>query len=71
MATAQVIDPRAPYYTIRVQFDEQEFEQLIVSSATGAELDALLQAYAAEYEAAWLALVEAEAQEGAERWLTT
>jgi hypothetical protein len=56
MATIAVIEAKPPYYAVRVEFDTQVFQQTIVSSQTGAALDAQLQAYADDYEAQWLAL---------------
>jgi hypothetical protein len=41
------------YYTIRVEFLGQSFDQTIISSNTGAELTAQLQSYADQYESDW------------------
>jgi hypothetical protein len=46
----------APYYTVRVEFGEQAFEQMLVSIKTGAELEAQFQAYADQYETDWNAM---------------
>lgn len=54
MAKFEIISAAAPYYTIRVTFGEQSFEQTIISNNTGAALDAQLQAYADEYASAWV-----------------
>jgi hypothetical protein len=56
MATAEIVEPAAPYYGVQVVFGAQSFHQLIVSSLTGVLLNAMLQAYADTYEAEWLAL---------------
>lgn len=53
MATFEIIESSAPYYRIRVDFQGNEFEQLIVSPKTGAALTAQLQEYADKYEAGW------------------
>lgn len=65
MATIKILDQSdaggdARYFTICVSFPNHEFVQLLISAQTGAELDAQLQAYADDYEAAWLALPPAE-----------
>jgi hypothetical protein len=46
----------AQYITVRVAFPDHEFVQLLISAQVGEELTTQLQAYADEYEAAWLAL---------------
>lgn len=56
MATAEIVEAAAPYYAVRVAFAAQSFQQLIVSSLTGAALSAMLQVYADAYEADWLNL---------------
>jgi hypothetical protein len=60
MATITVVETNAPYYRVRVAFGAQVFEQQVVSPLTGSALDAMLQDYADEYEAAWLALPPVE-----------
>jgi hypothetical protein len=50
MATATILHDYAPYYVIEVTFDGMTFVQEIVSSFTGAALDALLQMYANDYQ---------------------
>jgi hypothetical protein len=55
MATVTIIQSAAPYYTVRVEFADQQFDQTLVSVQAGEALIAQLQAYADEYEAAWLA----------------
>lgn len=56
MATYTILADSAPYYTVRVEFGEQTFEQTLVSAPTGAELEAQLQGYADQYEADWNAM---------------
>jgi hypothetical protein len=53
----------AQYITVRVTFPDHEFVQLLISVQVGAALTAQLQAYADEYEAAWLALPPVEPEE--------
>jgi hypothetical protein len=56
MATVTIIESAAPYYTVLVEFAEQQFGQTLISAESGPALAAQLQAYADDYEAAWLAL---------------
>jgi hypothetical protein len=61
VATVEILDQSdagggAQYITVRVAFPDHEFVQLLISSQVGEALTAQLQAYADEYEAAWLAL---------------
>lgn len=51
MATYQVKSTNGPYSTIEVEFQGHSFEQTVVLTDPLA-----LQAYADEYESAWLAL---------------
>ena len=66
MATYNVLADEAPYYTIKVEFNGYEFEQRIVSPLKGAELDAMLQGYADDYEAAYVPPPVIEVDETAE-----
>lgn len=50
MATYKVLSSSAPYYTILVQFDDQEFTQTIVSAKTGAALNKQIEEYVVDYE---------------------
>jgi hypothetical protein len=61
VATVEILDQSdagggAQYITVRVAFPDHEFVQLLISAQVGEALTAQLQAYADEYEAAWLAL---------------
>ena len=56
MATVATLYAGPPYYGVRVAFADQQFDQLLISDKTGAELDAQLQAYADEYEQEWATL---------------
>ena len=56
MATYTILAAGAPYYTVRVEFGDQAFEQTLVSAKTGAQLDAQFQAYADQYELDWNAM---------------
>lgn len=55
MATYTILSSSAPYYTVRIEFDEHEFDQQIFSAKTGAALNTMLQAYADSYAAEWRA----------------
>jgi hypothetical protein len=54
MATAIIIKSSAPYYTVRVEFGNNVFEQQIVSLKTGAALKKQVDSYATDYERNWL-----------------
>lgn len=54
MAQYEIIADEAPYYTVKVTFADQEFTQQLVSDKKGKALTDQLQAYANEYEAAWV-----------------
>lgn len=56
MASATILNSSAPYYTILVEFGEQQFEQTVICLKTGAQLTTFLQGYADKYESDWLAL---------------
>jgi hypothetical protein len=53
MANYTILWAAAPYYTVRVEFGDQLFEQPLISVKTGAPLAAQFQAYADAYESAW------------------
>jgi hypothetical protein len=59
MATFEIVTKSAPYYTVRVSFKNQQFDQQVVSAKTGKALTTELQAYADEYERAHAALPQA------------
>lgn len=52
MAEVVIVEEHAPYYVIDVTIYGQTYRQTIITDKTGAELDALLAQYAADYEAA-------------------
>ena len=54
MAQYQIISDDAPYYTVKVVFADHQFTQQLTSVKKGAALAAQFQAYADEYEAAWV-----------------
>lgn len=54
MAQFEIITDEAPYYSVKVTFADQAFIQQLVSVKTGQALADQLQAYADEYEAAWV-----------------
>ena len=54
MAICIVLVESCPYYTVRVEFADQQFDQTIVSDAVGDDLVAQLQVYADEYQDAWM-----------------
>ena len=54
MATCTVLLESQPYYTVRVEFADQQFDQILVSGEIGESLVAQLQAYADEYRDAWI-----------------
>ena len=54
MATFAVLESAAPYYAVRVAFDGKGFDQLLTSAHNGNALQSQLQAYADEYEYAYL-----------------
>jgi hypothetical protein len=56
MASCTILADSAPYYTVRIEFGEQTFDQTLVSVNTGAELVAQFQAYADQYEIDWNAM---------------
>jgi hypothetical protein len=56
MATYTTLSAAAPYYTVRIEFGDQEFRQILTSVKTGAQLAAQFQAYADQYEADWSAM---------------
>ncbi len=62
MATVEILEQTdagsAQYLSVRVSFPDHDFVQLLISPLLGAALTAQLQAYANDYEAAWLALPE-------------
>jgi len=62
MATVEILEQTdagsAQYITVRVSFTGHDFVQLLISALVGAALTAQLQAYADDYETAWLALPE-------------
>ena len=60
MATFSLVNSSAPYYTIIVYFQDQEFQQTIVSDKTGSALEAQFAAYADQYEQDWLAMQGAD-----------
>jgi hypothetical protein len=54
MAKATIIATNGEYLTVLVEFADQVFEQVVVTDKTGDTLEAQLQGYANDYEAAWL-----------------
>lgn len=56
MGTCTILADSAPYYTVRIEFGEQTFDQTLISVNTGAELVAQFQAYADQYESDWNAM---------------
>ena len=60
MATVEILEQTdagsAQYISVRVSFPGHDFVQLLITSLVGVALTAQLQAYADQYEAAWLAL---------------
>lgn len=54
MATFEILNQNADYIFIAVEFLDQRFEQLIISSLSGSELTVFLQAYADQYEYDWI-----------------
>jgi hypothetical protein len=63
MAEYKILEESAPdpegvtRSTIRVEFEDQKFDQPIVTTSDGVALEAQLQNYADEYERQWLDLV--------------
>lgn len=57
MATYTILVDNAPYYTIRVEFGDHSFDQLLISSLTGPALAAFFQSYADEYEEVYVPLL--------------
>lgn len=60
MATFEIINAEAPYYTIEVRFADQVFTQQVVSVKTGKALTTQLQTYADQYQAAWVPVTSEE-----------
>ena len=56
MATYTLLESREGYHTVQVEFADQVFVQMVVSTLTGASLKKMLQKYADTYEVEWLAL---------------
>lgn len=56
MATFTILEDQKPYYTVRVEFGDQVFDQKLVSSKTGAQLTSQFQAYADLMETDWNAM---------------
>jgi len=56
MATTTIINKSGSYITIRVEFGDNVFEQLIVSNKTGAALQQFVDTYGNTYETEWNAL---------------
>lgn len=54
MATWIVLLESQPYYTVRVEFADQQFDQILVFEDIGENLVARLQSYADEYQDAWI-----------------
>jgi hypothetical protein len=54
MATFTILSGEKPYYQVLVEFGGRSFEQAILSDKTGSDLDNFLQAYADEYESAYV-----------------
>jgi hypothetical protein len=54
MATCTILLESQPYYTVRVEFADQQFDQTLVCEDIGGNLVAQLQAYADEYQDAWI-----------------
>ena len=52
MATYNILQDNAPYYTIEVLVDGAAYVQTIISEKTGAALTKVLDAYANDYAAA-------------------
>ena len=59
MATYAIKADSAPYVTLVVSFGDHVFEQTIITDKKGAQRDAFLQAYANEYEQAFIAALPA------------
>jgi len=53
MAACIILLESQPYYTVRVEFADQQFDQTLVFEDIGGNLVAQLQAYADEYQNAW------------------
>jgi hypothetical protein len=56
MATFTITDSSPPYHTLRIEFADQQFDQQVISTKEGDDLNTFLQSYADQYEADWLAL---------------
>lgn len=56
MATYTVLESSGGYVTLQVEFADQTFVQIVVTTLTGASLKKMLQKYSDTYEAEWLAL---------------
>ena len=56
MATTTIIDNSGSYITIRVEFGDNVFEQIIVSDKTSTTLQQFVDTYGNTYETEWNAL---------------
>jgi hypothetical protein len=56
VATFTILDNLDNYFTVRIQFGDQTFDQRLTSVKTGAALTEQFQAYADLYEADWNAM---------------
>ena len=54
MATCTVLHEYRPYYAVCVEFADRQFNQTLVCEELGENLVAQLQAYADEYQNAWI-----------------
>ena len=53
MATATILAESLPYYTVRIEFGDQVFDQTLISIQTGNALERQFQGYADQYEIDW------------------
>ncbi len=56
MATFTILESKDNYYTVRVEFGDQVFDQRLTSEKTGKALTDQFQAYADQYETDWNAM---------------
>lgn len=61
MASYEILQSAAPYYRIRVRFDDCQFDQAIVFTGAASALPGKLQHYADDYAASWRNLCGCEA----------
>lgn len=66
MATYEILQSAAPYYRIRVRFDDCQFDQAIVFTGAASALPGKLQKYADDYAVEWRQLCGCEATESAD-----